>query len=356
VRHAGARPGREPRSRRQHRAEAEPDRLVGRARISQPHLGLGGMHVHVQIVGRHLEENQHRREAPVREHFAIGAQRGVGQLPVAHRPSVDEEPHRLCSAIRDVGRPCEAMGANAAHAGVEGSEAPAQLATERLLGARREGLARRQLQQGALPLAKREGDVQARHRQAQHRVQRVGQLGGRAFDELPPRRHIPEQIAHLDGGAARRSRVLDGDDAPAVDLDPRSGERALLAGEQDEARDRRDRGQRLAAKAIAADGEEVVLAAQLGGGVALQREPRVGALHAAAVVAHPNQLAPAVEEIDLHPLRTGIERVLHQLLHHRRRPLDHLARGDLVAQRLVEQVDARHATTLPVRPRPESRK
>jgi hypothetical protein len=35
--------------------------------------------------------------------------------------------------------------------------------------------------------------------------------------------------------------------------------------------------------------------------VSLQRELRVGALHPASVVAHPHQLAPTLEQIDLDP-------------------------------------------------------
>ena len=56
--------------------------------------------------------------------------------------------------------------------------------------------------------------------------------------------------------------------------------------------------------------------------------------HAATVVHDLNQLLAAVSEIDLHAAGSGIDRVLHHLLHHRGGPVDDLARGDLVGNDL----------------------
>jgi len=61
-----------------------------------------------------------------------------------------------------------------------------------------------------------------------------------------------------------------------------------------------------------------------------QRELRIGAAHARAVVADSNQALPAILDVDADRAGAGIECVLDQLLHHRRGPLDHLAGGDLV--------------------------
>ncbi len=40
--------------------------------------------------------------------------------------------------------------------------------------------------------------------------------------------------------------------------------------------------------------------------------------------------------------RAGIQRVFNQLLDHRRRPLDHLASGDLVGNPVGQNTDSRH--------------
>jgi hypothetical protein len=103
-------------------------------------------------------------------------------------------------------------------------------------------------------------------------------------------------------------------------------------------RHRADRRERLAAEAERADVEEVVVR-KLGGGVTLDRKRKVGARHAGAVVAHPNEPPPAAVGHHLDAGRTGVERVLDQLLHHARRPLHHLARGDAVDDAFGELAD-----------------
>ena len=72
-------------------------------------------------------------------------------------------------------------------------------------------------------------------------------------------------------------------------------------------------------------------------------QPSSSAVMPDAVVAHADELAAGIAEIhrDLGGLR--IQRVLHQLLHHGRRALHHLAGGDLVHEVLGEQLDPAHA-------------
>ncbi len=107
---------------------------------------------------------------------------------------------------------------------------------------------------------------------------------------------------------------------------------AGMARGDGEPRHRADRGQRLAAKPERADAQQVV-AVELGGGVALDRQRQIGAGHAAAVVGDADQPPAAAVGEDLDPARAGVDRVLDQLLDHARRPLDHLAGGDAVDDR-----------------------
>ena len=93
--------------------------------------------------------------------------------------------------------------------------------------------------------------------------------------------------------------------------------------------DRADRRQRLAAEAERVDLHQVV-AVELGGGVALDREFQVAAAHAAAVVGDANKPPAAAVGRDLDLGRAGVERVLDQLLDHAGGALDHLAGGDAV--------------------------
>ena len=63
--------------------------------------------------------------------------------------------------------------------------------------------------------------------------------------------------------------------------------------------------------------------------------------------------APEATTLDLHldPTRTGVERVLDELLDDGRGTLDHLASGDLVRERGRQETDARgHDHALPQAP------
>ena len=71
----------------------------------------------------------------------------------------------------------------------------------------------------------------------------------------------------------------------------------------------------------------------------LDRERKVGPGHAGAVVGDAHEPPPAAVGHHLDARRTGIERVLHQLLHHARRTLDHLAGGDAVDDRFGKLAD-----------------
>ena len=64
--------------------------------------------------------------------------------------------------------------------------------------------------------------------------------------------------------------------------------------------------------------------------MALERKERVVARHAAAVVRHAQESAPARFDINLDAPRARINRILHQFFRHRRGALHHFARGDLI--------------------------
>ena len=144
-----------------------------------------------------------------------------------------------------------------------------------------------------------------------------------------------EEVARLDprpdGAGAGGDRAL----RPVLDEKPQAGRRAGRPGADLEPRDRGDRGQRLAAEAEGHDGGQVAVG-DFRGGVALDREREVGFVHAAPVVRHPDEAAPARLDRDLDRARPGVERVLDQLLHRRSRPLDHLARGDAIDKQGIE--------------------
>ena len=74
----------------------------------------------------------------------------------------------------------------------------------------------------------------------------------------------------------------------------------------------------------------------------LKGQQRIVAHHAAAVVDHPHQLAAAAFHLDPDASRPGIKSIFEQLLHHRRWPLHHLARGNLVCHLVGEYANPAH--------------
>ena len=76
--------------------------------------------------------------------------------------------------------------------------------------------------------------------------------------------------------------------------------------------------------------------------MALEGQQSIVAHHAATIVGHLDQLLAARFHLHADPRRARIQRVLQQLLQHRRRTLHHLARGDLVGNMLGKYVDSGH--------------
>ncbi len=64
--------------------------------------------------------------------------------------------------------------------------------------------------------------------------------------------------------------------------------------------------------------------------MALEAHARVRLSHALAIVADLYQRFACILDYEGDGGTAGINGVLHQLLHHRGRPLHHLARGDLI--------------------------
>ncbi|MNN22664.1 hypothetical protein D3C81_1360310 [compost metagenome] len=70
-----------------------------------------------------------------------------------------------------------------------------------------------------------------------------------------------------------------------------------------------------------------------------QRQRQVIGRDAAAIVTHPQQLDPALLDINIDALGAGVEAVFQQFLDHRGRTFNHLTGGDLVRQPWAEQFD-----------------
>ena len=102
----------------------------------------------------------------------------------------------------------------------------------------------------------------------------LGGLGALGAQKLEARRHGEENVTHLDRRALAVRRGRTSLTHPALDGDGVGGLGAAGPRGDGEARHRADRRQRLAAKAEAADVDEIVVV-ELGGRMALDREAAV---------------------------------------------------------------------------------
>ncbi len=186
-----------------------------------------------------------------------------------------------------------------------------------------------QPERGALTRGEREADCRVRHRKPLHDVGNRAVLRDLRLHELEPCRCGGEQLAHLDARARVERGGPDRSLSAALDGDGQGVPGALRPRGDGEAGDGADGGQRLAAETQRADVEQVLLG-QLRCRMALDGQREIACVHAAAVVADPDEGEPAAGGDDLDLARAGIDGVLDELLHHARRTLDHLARGDAV--------------------------
>lgn len=150
------------------------------------------------------------------------------------------------------------------------------------------------------------------------------------FEELTAGRHVVEQIAHIKLRPHGTSREGLRNELAAIDRRERTHFVLRLARTQLHLRHGGDRRERFAPEAERLERINIVQRRNLAGSMPVESHTGVDGRHAATVVHDLNQLLAAVPEIDLHAAGSGIDRILHHLLHHRRRTVHHLTGGNLV--------------------------
>ena len=106
--------------------------------------------------------------------------------------------------------------------------------------------------------------------------------------------------------------------------------RAGAAGEDVHPADGGDGRQGLSPEAQGADLAQILLAAELAGGMAQKGGGQLLRRDAAAVVRHPDKAHAAPLDLHHHGGGPGVDGVFHQLFHHAGRPFHHFAGGDEV--------------------------
>ena len=147
------------------------------------------------------------------------------------------------------------------------------------------------------------------------------------FQELAPGRSVVEKVADREIGAdgSRHRGGLRPAFASGADL--RGGFVARPSGPERHFGDGRDAREGLAPEAVGHDFIEILRGGYLRRGVPLETEHGVGSAHAAAVVYDLYERASGVGDYDGDLRGSRVDSVLHELLDHRCRALDDLARG-----------------------------
>ncbi len=323
-------------------AHRVPDRGVHRLRVGEADLQLLRVHVYIDVGAVDVEEQHRGRVAAARHQLAVALQHRVHEAAVAHPAPPDVEVHAARRGLGQLRRGEQHLGANAPLLPRAAVERPGQTRAQHRRHALLPVPVRRRIQRGAPARHEAEVHARVRHGQAHNRLAHVARLGRLPLHELEPRGQVEQEVAHLDRRAVRAGRLLLGQHLAR--LDDQAGARPLVqaarARGQGQARHRCDGRQRLAAEPHRRQRDKVVERAQLRGGVAHQRHARLVAGHAGAVVEHADQVAAAALDLHRHLARPGVERVLHQLLDHRGRPLHHLTGCDLIDHMIRQDLDA----------------
>jgi hypothetical protein len=332
-RHAAESGGRGLRQRALHRVEHE---LVHRAAVAEAHFDLG--RVDVDVDQRRVEvERQHiGREAVAVQHVLVGGADRVHQQLVAHEAPVHVEELAVGARLRCGRQAGVAVQAQRAGAFVDRQARLGKVAAQDV-GAALGHLAHVPVVDGAAVVGQAEctsGRASAMRRTTSaqwpysvcsdfRNLRRAGVLKYRSCTSIV----VPN--APDDGATVPRCEPTISQACGGVGGARRDGDGGHGG----------DRGQRLAAKAEGGHVFEVGQRGDFGGGVAGQRERQLLGRDAAAIVGDRDAFDAAFLEADGDLGGAGVERVFQQFLDHRRRPLDHLAGGNLRNQLVGEGLD-----------------
>ncbi len=318
--------------------ERADDEAAHAGRVAEAQLGLRRVHVHVDLLGGQVERQRHHRIATGGDHLAIADAHGGAQQRIGDWPAVHHQMQLRRAGAGQAGQRREAGQPEPAALGGHGNERGGGLGAEQRGGAGA-GVLGGDVEGEAAVALQADGDMRRGQRQAAHGDHRLLGLDPRRFQEFAPRRGGEEQVGDDHARAGRTGGRGHFGVEPPRDADRVRVRRARRARGDGEPRGGADRRQRLAAEAEGTDGDQVV-AGELRGGVPLDRERQRLGVHAGTVVRDLDPFDAAGGERDRDPARPGVERVLHQLLHRRRRPLDHLAGGDAADHRVGQAADA----------------
>ena len=322
--------------------------LVHLAAVAKAHFDLGGVHVHVHAGGVDLDIQRVDGLLVAVQHVFIRGAGGVGEHLVAHKAAVDVAVLVVGPRTGGVGQACAAGDRDRPDAVLHGDRLGDEVLAQHVRQAAGQCVLRVAFagHKGGAPLLHQlalvpdgKAHIGPRQRVAAHGFNAVRQLGRIGLQELAPGGGGEEQLLHLH---RRALAARGGAQLAAAGVQQKGTGLCGRAREQGHLRHRADGRQRLAPKAHGGHGFQVVQVGDFAGGMAAQCHGQLFGRNAQAVVFHRNQ-AHATGQQPHGDLRgPRVQRVVHQLAHHRGGALYHFASGNL-ADEFVGQVADRAA-------------
>ena len=172
-----------------------------------------------------------------------------------------------------------------------------------------------------------------------------GPLGGVLFHILEAGWSIVKEVPHHHGGALGTAGLLPARNRASLQREGDAEIPLRRPGEHLHPGHGGDGGQSLSPESQGADGLQVVLRADLAGGVAEEGRLHVAGFHAAAVVGDTDIGHAAVLDLHREGGRSGVDGVFHQLLYHGGGTFHHLAGGNEVGNVGFQYLNAGHCAT-----------
>ncbi len=300
------------------------------------------MHVHIHPRRIDPQKQKRQRITPLRQRIVIRLQQRIAQRPAFHRPRIHERQHlvpRRPPRRRHPDKPRQPqIPLLRRHRQKQRPQTPPEQFPQPLPQIRTSRrLKNRPPVFDYLERHSRMGD-----RVQPHTLDNMRRLRRVRLQKLPPRRHRIEKLPHLDPRPHRHSAFPHMHEFPPVHQNLRPVLRLRRPRLHRKTRNARDRRQRLPPKPESPDPHQILRLRDLARRVPFQRKQRVALRHPRPVVLHPDIRPPPLPKLHLHPSRPGVQTILQQLLHHRCRPLDHLARGDLIGKTIGQYANSAH--------------
>ena len=321
-----------------HPVESSEHKIVYQPAFTKAHLMFGRMDIDVYQRRIKLQIEHIGRMTAVKEHILIGLTYRMGNHLVTDDTAIDKEILLICLRT---GKGRQAHPAPKPqprgfrhhiqrHRFVD--KALAEQLCKTLFTCLLTGC-RSQLMNHLAVMTQTEADVVTAQGQPLDHLFKMTKLGFLGLKKLAPRGGVEEQIPHFHGGAGRMGcRYHFGRHVTTL---RRHGPSIVLirrARRQRQTRHRAYTGQRLTAKAQAADGFKIFQRSDLGGGMTTQGQRQIRLIDAATVIAQADQLDATLLGIQLDAIRSRVQAVFQQLLDHGSGPFNNLAGRNLVSQ------------------------